>query len=221
LFGSKAALWHAFSLVLAQALLVFVIGTRILGRLVLGEHDPFEAQPASFLLFGAVAVVDLVLIFWLGTLKLGRLRASDLGWTKFDVRSHVAPGLLGAAVGVLVMFGVVELFFGQARALLVSITQFAPEQRVFFLLVGCQAAVVEETIFRGYLQRNLEVNIGRVGSIVCTSIVFALFHLSLHPAGLLVKFLFGVIFGVLWVRSQSLWPPAIAHALIWLMAGSA
>ena len=219
--GTTGALLHALGLAIAQALLVFVLGMRIFGTIFLGEGAIFEARAGSFILLAVIGILDLVLVFWLGVFRLGRFRLSDVGWIQLNVKRDFAFGLLGAVVFVLVLFVVVELFFGQARELAASLIDFSAEQRLLFFLIGCLAATVEETIFRGYMHPTLQAKMGQSGGIICMAVIFAMYHLNVNPAGLLVKFSVGVALGILRNRSGGLWAPAIAHALFWIIAGSA
>lgn len=82
---------------------------------------------------------------------------------------------------------------------------------LFMLLVG----LVEELLFRGYIFQTLLRGIGPLLTLFLTSILFAIFHLAnpnWTPLGLTNIFLFGMFFGLLYLRSGSLWLPVGLHA---------
>jgi hypothetical protein len=69
--------------------------------------------------------------------------------------------------------------------------------------------VCEETLFRGVIQSVLGRR-GAVKSVLITSTLFALFHFS--PWNFLPPLFFGVVFGIVTLRSGSTVPAMIAHA---------
>ena len=88
--------------------------------------------------------------------------------------------------------------------------------RISVLLMGpLVSGVVEEAAFRGYMQSQLE-RFGPTIAIVAPSIVFALAHLT-HGLGALAMFpglfIAGVVYGLLALRSGSILPGMVIHAL--------
>ncbi len=82
------------------------------------------------------------------------------------------------------------------------------EALMLFLLV-IYAPVVEEFVFRGFLLQRWGTRWGLRWGLVASSVVFGLLHFN-NPIGLA---LFGLVMGLLYVRSQSLWVPIGCHAL--------
>jgi len=78
------------------------------------------------------------------------------------------------------------------------------------------AAVGEELLFRGVVQRGLQQRWSRTPALFLTAAIFAAFHLQ--PLMLPMLFALGLLFGWLYQRSGSLWPPIIAHATNNLLA---
>jgi membrane protease YdiL (CAAX protease family) len=79
--------------------------------------------------------------------------------------------------------------------------------------VALGAAVVEETAFRGYMQRPLEERYGIVPALLLTGFMFWVAHLDkvtvTHLPGHLLA---SAIFGLLAYFTRSLLPPMVAHA---------
>ena len=78
------------------------------------------------------------------------------------------------------------------------------------LMIGVLAAVGEELIFRGLLQRlliNLVKNVHV--AIVITAILFSAFHFQFFS--FLPRFVLGIILGYLMFLGRSIWFPIIAH----------
>ncbi len=79
---------------------------------------------------------------------------------------------------------------------------------VWLLVIGI-APVVEELIFRGVLLQRWATKWGMRRALVASSVLFGLLHTN-NPVGLA---LFGLVMGLLYVRSRSLWVPIVCHGL--------
>lgn len=111
------------------------------------------------------------------------------------------------------------------------------------LYLGLFVGFTEEFVFRGVIQNRVSLRLrSRVAGLIVTSSLFAALHLFSVYTGaggiygslsysLLYAFLtrlpMGIIFGVIWNRSESVFPPFIAHAtnniafVVLLIAGCA
>ena len=85
------------------------------------------------------------------------------------------------------------------------------------VLASASAAITEETGFRGYMQRPIELRHGAALAILVSTAMFVVAHLSqswavpaMQPIGILV----GVLLGLLAWSSGSLIPGMIAHTLM-------
>lgn len=82
------------------------------------------------------------------------------------------------------------------------------------LAIGLGAPLMEELLFRGFLQSALaQTRLGFAGATVLTTTAWAALHWGYSVAGLLEVFLIGLYFSWLLWRTGSLWPPLICHAL--------
>jgi membrane protease YdiL (CAAX protease family) len=146
----------------------------------------------------------------------------ELGWRTRSLPRTVGLGVVGFAACALVTFGLwFSLGPGRSGGEFVrAILTISTPQRLLFALIGLQAAFVEETLFRGYLQPALVARRGNFQGVLLTAMIFALYHLNFRPIALVGKLLFGVVFGVLRERDRGLFAPALAHALLWTAIGS-
>ncbi len=88
-------------------------------------------------------------------------------------------------------------------------------------LVNLSVAVGEESIFRGYLLTGLRNAWGKVIGLALMMLIFGLFHLPAYfESGLqsttlafaiLLASLFGLLFGLIYLRTGSLWLPVMLH----------
>jgi membrane protease YdiL (CAAX protease family) len=79
---------------------------------------------------------------------------------------------------------------------------------VALLVFGCLIPIVEELINRGLIQSWLMPR-GKWFAIVASAMLFAIFH---APASIPPAFIAGIVFGIQYARTRSLWAPIITHA---------
>ena len=81
---------------------------------------------------------------------------------------------------------------------------------MILLLVVVLAPVIEETVFRGWIQRPLERFWGPAPAVVVTAALFALMHGI--PEDMPYYFGMGVLFGGIVLVTRSLWGSILLHA---------
>jgi hypothetical protein len=90
------------------------------------------------------------------------------------------------------------------------------------LLINVGVAIGEESLFRGYLLTGLKTTLGKWQSILLMMIVFGLFHLPAYSESggmrawtltlaILLATLFGGLFGLIYLRTGSLWLSVSLH----------
>lgn len=223
--GTTGALWLAFLLVVGHYLAMFGVGGVL--TILLGIHDRreiWQAPPAAFLINVSVGLFEIGVVLRLGMGRYARLSFREVGWRGF-ARRDVAYGLLGFALLAISVACVLAAESGVAGALEYmadKVAHYTPQQRVFFVLMGVIAAVPEETIFRGIVQPTLQQKVGRWPGILLTAIIFSAYHLHYaFTLPILVSHTCsGLILGLLRERTGTLWAPAIAHALVWVVLGA-
>lgn len=89
-----------------------------------------------------------------------------------------------------------------------------PASRIAWLLaVVVFAAVVEESVFRGYALTQLTPVTGAVWAIIISSFLFGLLHWAYGWWGMLATVVIGALLALLFLWRQSLVAPVIAHGL--------
>ena len=101
---------------------------------------------------------------------------------------------------------VVELFSG--AKIFENLNQI--ELALIIAGVSVAAPLCEEYFFRGVLQRGLTEWLGLWRGVFLTSLIFSAIHLD--PVGFMARLELGVLFGLLALRTGSLWPGIFAHA---------
>ncbi len=188
-----------FSLLAFPALLVFFL--------------PAVALP------GPLSLFDLRILFfylWVGLATIGMVSLVEhkpistvgLALHRWTLREGVGATVLGVvmacgAIVPLALAGTIELAGSPLGSLLGS--------SLMILLI----ASGEELLFRGYLfQRVLEI-LGEIAGVVIVALLFAMAHLGnpfITEVALINIFLVGILFGLLWLATRSLWSVIGLHA---------
>lgn len=84
------------------------------------------------------------------------------------------------------------------------------------LVIICLVPIAEEILFRGFLQRWLVKNLGRLMGIILTAALFAVFHFSLTQKWenielILSLFILACLLGFIYERQGVLWAPIGLH----------
>lgn len=131
--------------------------------------------------------------------------------------SYVIAGILCCVIPLLLVFAHVQFDireivpaeqFGAARGRNILHLQF------YLLVISAVivAPVMEEIMFRGFVYRGFsETRIGVVGTILITSVVWAVMHINKPPAAMLDTAVHGIIWGWLRWYTGSLWVTIGAH----------
>ena len=78
-----------------------------------------------------------------------------------------------------------------------------------FLFLGVLGPVAEEVFFRGFLLTALARSMGPIPAMVVSSAVFGAAHGNI--AVMIPLFVTGLLLSWLYLRTRSIWPPAVAH----------
>lgn len=172
-------------------------------------------QTLLFQTFGIMALESIYALPVLGLVVLRKIPWSTFGLRNFDPKSlGLGCGLtLGGYVMIALHNILLTIFNLQTQGLEIS--------RIFGQLkspVGVVVAAVvlapmtEELFFRGFLFAGLEQRYGWKKAAFASSLIFALFHLSL--VSLIPTFILGFTFSYLYHQSKSIWPGILMHFLV-------
>lgn len=88
---------------------------------------------------------------------------------------------------------------------------FTPLLWLTFIIV---APLVEEMFFRGFLFKGIENSrMGPVGAVIITSLVWSAMHTQYDAYSIAAIFLGGLLLGFARLKSNSIYPPIVMHAL--------
>ncbi len=202
---------------LAQAIVLAALGILamvlltgwVVGQLGLGIR---AAVAAGTLLLGAPALVALAL--------RPRERAAVVG-LPLGARTAGLCALLGGtlwigSIGVITVQALVrpptpdelDMF----RRLHAALRPANPlDALVSVAVIALLPALAEELVMRGVLLTSLAARLGAALSVALTAALFAVIH---DPLRLAFAFVLGLVFGLVRLRTASLWPSVVVHATL-------
>jgi membrane protease YdiL (CAAX protease family) len=213
--------WSPFLVVLLAFVMVLVVQTAavVVVELAGGNVDRLGESDAATVGFTLVLDVALIACTVLVVRWLARERPSPAA---FGLRMPDWGPAIGWMFGVYAAFWVfaivVGVAFGEPEEQDI-VTDLKAEDSVLILtafgVMTCFVApLAEEFFFRGFLFRVLRERIGTVVAILATGVAFGLVHLpSGDWIGTIVLSLFGMALCVLLLRTSSLVPCIMLHAL--------
>jgi len=209
-----AAWWHT---------IVFVIGMLVYGALqrhaasrLTGPHARSRVS-----LYLSTIVFEFVLlgyIWFLGLRPAGKKLRDIIGgkWARFsDFLIDVGVALLFWMV-VATFLIVFNLTFGKNNSgmeALKALLPHGPFEMALWVLLSCTAGFCEETVFRGYLQRQFFALTGMAPvAVIGQALIFGSVHLYQGVKGAIAIACYGALFGILAISRNSLRPGMIQHA---------
>lgn len=198
-FGaSEAFLYFALTL-------LFFLYAGLPIQLKYAEDNMFLGLALSFfLVFGGLS---------LATMAYFKMRPKeDLGLKPFKVGSLIGVLLMAVSVWLPIVF--ISMPFVSQEFAEGMQDKFKPimEAPIWQIaLVTLLPGIFEEWVFRGVMFKGLRNDMGKWGTIVLTSVAFAVMHLSLER--FIPTFTIGLLLGYIMWESRSLWLCMIFHYL--------
>lgn len=196
-------------------LLALGVSIIVIYQLVLGFISRWESlDPRLAIILASVAVEVLLPLSWIRAsraslrqaLRLHALPPSQVPWTLLLAMSLLLPVEFLGSLNTQ-WIPVADWF----EAAMESITPSNPTQWIFAIgAIVLAAPLGEELIFRGLMQQAARQGIGGRNAAIAIGVLFALIHLS--PWYLLPLSVLGIVLGLSFERSGSLWTPILLHA---------
>jgi len=206
---------------------VFVVGFFFMGQvfvpallLLLPIPRPIadvRLQAVSVLVSYLLVAAGALLVMYL---SIKRFFPLPRLWFKFQLRDDWFLWGLGGyctALPVVVVVSLINQKLWQGQGGSNPLLQLALESQdfvalgIFFFTAAIAAPLFEEILFRGFLLPSLTRYIPVWGSILASSLLFAIAHLSLSEVLPLTAL--GIVLGVVYTRSRNLLAPMLLHSL--------
>lgn len=205
----ESATRKKLGLLLRVAMFAFleVAGLTILGPLMYPIGGYFVSAALSTFAAAAIANALAMRVY-----ERGQLADVGLGWTRASGR-HLLLGFAGGVWGAL---------FVLVPPLMLKLAYLRPDMEwkggfgtfLFVAVVLLFGAIGEELLFRGYGFQLLLGTVGRFATILPMGVLFGVAHSNNQSAnhlGLVNTVLWGILFGIAFLRSRDLWLPIGLH----------
>ncbi|MCD8072076.1 MAG: CPBP family intramembrane metalloprotease [Alistipes sp.] len=167
------------------------------------------AEGFSLFVYYTVKLTVSIAVAWWICRRHGDLPAKPLGFSlKKTNPTLILWGLVLVVVTSMVIEPLLELF---PAKYLDDMYNSIGRGGWAMLTTIVMAPLLEEILFRGIIQQNLSVGMGKLRGILTAAAVFGLIHVI--PQQAVNAFFIGIILGYLYVRSGSLVTPILIHGL--------
>lgn len=155
-------------------------------------------------------LIGTFFIIWLFMKFVDKEQFIELG---FQIKNRLKDFIVGLLIGLLIMtIGYFLLiYFKEIFFLKVN---FKLEELINSILLFTIVAIVEETLVRGYILKNLMSSFNKYTALILSSILFSVMH-GLNPNislfSLFNLFLAGIFLGLSYIYTKNLWFPIALH----------
>jgi len=204
--------WQRVLLIILPYL--FIVGIfQLIGGLIAGvDMTNLESEHTSTqnLIISSFNIVGTFLVIWFFMKFLDKESFIELG---FQTKNRLNEFIIGIIVGLIIMtLGYLLLAF--LEEIFFIKTNFDLKELIVSLSLFTIVAVVEETLLRGYILRNLMNSFNKYIALITSSILFSLMH-SFNPNvdlfSLFNLFLAGIVLGLSYIYTKNLWFPIAMH----------
>ena len=162
--------------------------------------------------YGIFVALPLLILWYL---KADLVNSLSLRLPKISDLRYVVEGVIlwGVAFGLANLYGMlIAPYVGEAPSLVGLEDQLAAMPLIMqFVFLALTPGICEEFLMRGFALKPLSNRFGNVAAVLITASIFALIHLDL--VRMVPTFLLGLAFGIVTVRSKSIYPAMFLHVL--------
>lgn len=139
------------------------------------------------------------------TRQLGTVRPQWKGlwpWMAIAIGLSILPNILEPLFPSLTTFG-------ERSKAMINASWYMPTYTI--ITISLAIPFFEELLFRGWLYGKFRDVWGNVAAVVLTSIIFVLIHTMEEPLVMLILFPVSIVFGIIRMKSGSIWPSFLIH----------
>ncbi len=192
----------------AGAYILLVLGCLFVFSSILSLSGSYLIASAAGVFLAAAAANAIVMRVF----ERAHLTNVGLGWNPASVRNLLIGLAGGAGAAAVILLGPIML--GLASFQKAPGTEFHWYNFLFVSVVLLFGAAGEEMMFRGYAFQVLLAVLGPLATILPFGVIFGLAHsmnLNISMLALVNTALWGILFGVAFLRSGDLWLPIGLH----------
>lgn len=193
---------------------IFIVGIfQFIGGLIAGvDMTNLESEKDSIqsLIISLFDLSGTFFVLWLFMKFIDKEHFIILG---FQTKNRFKDFITGFIIGMIIMMTgyILLIYFDEIYFVRII---FNVKELFISILIFTIVAIVEETLIRGYVLRNLMISFNKYVALIISSILFALMH-SFNPNiglfSILNLFLAGIVLGLSYIYTKNLWFPIAVH----------
>lgn len=206
--------WQRIFLLIIPYILIVGMFQFVGGRIAGVNMSDLESQGTDtsiqHLIIGLFDLVGTFLVLWFFMKFVDKEAFYKLG---FQTKNRFKDFMFGIGIGLLIMavgYGSLiylgEIFFVELI--------FDTKELIISILLFTIVAVVEETLMRGYILKNLMLSFNKYTALIVSSLLFSLMH-GFNPNvdlfSLFSLFSAGILLGLSYIYTKNLWFPIALH----------
>ncbi|MDT0645440.1 type II CAAX endopeptidase family protein [Zunongwangia sp. F260] len=193
---------------------IFIVGIfQLIGGLISGaDITNIQSEKTSIqqLIISVFDFTGTFLILWFFMKFVDKEDFVRLG---FGTKNRLKEFIVGILLGLLIMVFAFVLL-NQLQEILFLRINLDLTELIISIILFTIVAVVEETLFRGYILRNLMSSFNKYFALIISSILFSAMHSfnsNVDLFSLLNLFLAGILLGLSYLYTKNLWFPIALH----------
>lgn len=188
---------------------LFQVAGALLAGVPMGDME-YEETTIQHVIMTAFSFLGTFLLIWLFMRFVDEEKFIEVGLQLKNRKKDIAIGTL---LGLLIM---TFAYFGLTVSNEIVFSQFNFNFQELFLttVLFILVAILEEVLFRGYIQKNLMLSFNKYVALIVASALFALMHganPNISLFSLLGLFLAGMALGATYMYTKNLWYPIAFH----------
>ena len=204
--------WYRILLIILPYIIIVTI-FQLIGGLIAGVDMNNLASGQTSIQHLIIALFGLLgsfIVLWFFMRFIDGEKFVNLG---FQTKNRFNNFIVGILIGLGIMAIGYELLIYLKEIFFLKLT-FDTKELIISILLFTIVAVVEETLFRGYILKNLMISFNKYVALVVSSILFSLMHIfnpNVDLFSLFNLFLVGILFGLSYIYTKNLWFPIALH----------
>ena len=204
--------WYRILLIILPYIIIVTI-FQLIGGLIAGVDMNNLASGQTSIQHLIIALFGLLgsfIVLWFFMRFIDGEKFVNLG---FQTKNRFNNFIVGILIGLGIMAIGYELLIYLEEIFFLKLT-FDTKELIISILLYTIVAVVEETLFRGYILKNLMISFNKYVALVVSSILFSLMHIfnpNVDLFSLFNLFLLGILFGLSYIYTKNLWFPIALH----------
>lgn len=184
-----------------------------IGSLIAGvdfTNLEYEQNSTEQLIISVFDLAGTFLIIWLFMKFVDKEDFIELG---FQTKNRLKEFITGIIIGLIIMLigYFILIYFEEIFFIKVN---FDFNELIKSILLFTIVAIVEETLCRGYILKNIMSSFNKYIALISSSILFSLMH-AFNPNvdlfSLFALFLAGIVLGLSYIYTKNLWFPIAMH----------